>query len=123
MRFESEWPGDAIAAPICRTYDREDVLFDSLAGRPWNRARQPLGRDRPPVYRDCSDRFGGLARIDQVNRFGRCRVVAENTSRTRGSPHQSGLGEDRRPNAEGHRNFPPRDRVCERSTILELTVR
>jgi uncharacterized protein YjiS (DUF1127 family) len=37
MRFESEWPGDAIAAPICRTYDREDVLFDSLAGRPWNR--------------------------------------------------------------------------------------
>ena len=37
MRFESEWPGDAIADPICRTYDREDVFFDSLAGRSWNR--------------------------------------------------------------------------------------
>jgi uncharacterized protein YjiS (DUF1127 family) len=37
MRFESEWPGDVIAAPICRTYDRGDVFFDSLAGRPWNR--------------------------------------------------------------------------------------
>ena len=37
MRFESEWPGDIIAAPICRTYDREDVFFDGLAGRPWNR--------------------------------------------------------------------------------------
>ena len=37
MRFESEWPGDIIAAPICRTYDREAVFFDSLASRSWSR--------------------------------------------------------------------------------------
>jgi uncharacterized protein YjiS (DUF1127 family) len=44
MRFESEWPGDIIAAPICRTYDREDMLFDSLADRSWNQLDSPSER-------------------------------------------------------------------------------
>jgi hypothetical protein len=44
MRFESEWPGDAIAAPIFRTYDREDVLLRQSGGQTVEPARQPLGR-------------------------------------------------------------------------------
>jgi uncharacterized protein YjiS (DUF1127 family) len=35
MRFESEWPGDAVAAPICGTDDQEDEFFESLGGRSW----------------------------------------------------------------------------------------
>ena len=30
MRFESEWPGDNVAPPVCDTYDREDALLDRL---------------------------------------------------------------------------------------------
>src|SRR5216683_3301404 len=37
MRFESQWPGDAIAAPIWGMYDREDAFCESLDGRSWNR--------------------------------------------------------------------------------------
>lgn len=37
MQFDSQWPGDAIAAPFCPTYDREDALFEGLDGRSWNR--------------------------------------------------------------------------------------
>jgi hypothetical protein len=36
MRFESQWPGDAIAAPVYGMYDPEDALFDCLGGRSWN---------------------------------------------------------------------------------------
>jgi hypothetical protein len=36
MRFESQWPGDAIAALVCGMYDPEDALFDCLGGRSWN---------------------------------------------------------------------------------------
>jgi uncharacterized protein YjiS (DUF1127 family) len=28
MQYESQWPGDAIAAPSCLTDDREDALFE-----------------------------------------------------------------------------------------------
>src|ERR1700739_128767 len=41
MRSEIQWPGDAVAAPICRVYSREDVFFDSLEGRLWNRDYRP----------------------------------------------------------------------------------
>jgi uncharacterized protein YjiS (DUF1127 family) len=37
MRLESQWPGDAIAAPICDTYDREDAFFERLGDRSRNR--------------------------------------------------------------------------------------
>ena len=37
MQYESQWPGDAIAAPICGTYDQQDALFESLGGRSSNR--------------------------------------------------------------------------------------
>lgn len=37
MEFESQWPGDAIAAPFCPAYDREDAFFESLDGRSWAR--------------------------------------------------------------------------------------
>ena len=36
MRFETEWPGDNVAAPVCDTYDWEDAFLDSLGGS-WNR--------------------------------------------------------------------------------------
>jgi len=35
MRFETEWPGDNVAAPGWDTYDWEDALLDSLGGS-WN---------------------------------------------------------------------------------------
>jgi hypothetical protein len=120
MRFESEWPGDAIADPICRTYDREDVFFDSLAGRSWNRLdSRSDGTDRWRVETATTDLPGWRASITPI-----ASVVAGLWSRIlRGReirPHQSGLGEGRRPNAEGYRNFPLRDRVCKRPTKLEL---
>jgi uncharacterized protein YjiS (DUF1127 family) len=37
MRFESQWPGDAVAAPICGTYDQQDAFLESLGGRSSNR--------------------------------------------------------------------------------------
>jgi uncharacterized protein YjiS (DUF1127 family) len=36
MLFESQWAGDAIADPICRTYDREDAFFESRDDLPTN---------------------------------------------------------------------------------------
>ena len=36
MRFETEWPGDNIAAPVRDTYDWEDASLDGLGGG-WNR--------------------------------------------------------------------------------------
>jgi hypothetical protein len=50
MRFESQWPGDAIAAPVYGMYDREDAFFDCVGGRSWNgvdSARIWLMRIRP----------------------------------------------------------------------------
>jgi uncharacterized protein YjiS (DUF1127 family) len=35
MRFETEWPGDNVAAPVCDTFDWEDAFLDSLGGS-WN---------------------------------------------------------------------------------------
>ena len=32
MRFETEWPGDNVAAPVCDTYNPEDAFLDSLGG-------------------------------------------------------------------------------------------
>ena len=37
MQFESQWPGDAIAAPFCPTDDREDRFFDDPGHKSWNR--------------------------------------------------------------------------------------
>lgn len=28
MRFESQWPGHAVAAPICGMYDQESASFE-----------------------------------------------------------------------------------------------
>ena len=36
MLFETEWPGDNVAAPVCDTYDWEDAFLDSLGGS-WSR--------------------------------------------------------------------------------------
>jgi hypothetical protein len=36
MQCESQWPGDAIAAPFCPARDRGDAFFEGL-GRSWNR--------------------------------------------------------------------------------------
>ena len=37
MRLESQWPGDAFAAPIWGMSDREDAFFESFGGKSWNR--------------------------------------------------------------------------------------
>ena len=37
MQFESQWPGDAIAAPFWPTGDWEDGFFEGPGGRSWNR--------------------------------------------------------------------------------------
>ena len=36
MQRESQWPGDAIAAPFCPACDRGAAFFEGL-GRSWNR--------------------------------------------------------------------------------------
>ena len=36
MQCQSQWPGDAIAAPFCPACDRGDAFFEGL-GRSWNR--------------------------------------------------------------------------------------
>jgi hypothetical protein len=93
MHYETQWAGDAIAAPICSSYDREDAFFESRDDRPTN--------------------LSGLALMDQLEGFDRCATVVGNASRTRAPPYELGLGKGRRPNAEGHRSFPLRDRVWE----------
>lgn len=35
MRFETEWPGDNVATPVCDTLDWEDAFLDGLGGS-WN---------------------------------------------------------------------------------------
>ena len=35
MRFETEWPGDNVAALLCDTFDWEGAFLDSLGGS-WN---------------------------------------------------------------------------------------
>ena len=35
MRFETEWPGDNVAAAVCDTFDCEGAFLDSLGGN-WN---------------------------------------------------------------------------------------
>jgi hypothetical protein len=68
-----------------------------------------------------TDFAGWRAWVTSV-RFDRRRTVVDNASRTRDPPRRSGLGDDRRPNAEGHRNYPLRDRVWKKCTTLELIV-
>jgi len=36
MRFETEWPGDTVAAPVYGTYNWEEGSLDSLGGS-WSR--------------------------------------------------------------------------------------
>jgi hypothetical protein len=85
---------------------------------------------RPPLFgqgsrlrsacRDCANQFRWTARMDQLDHFDPYRAVVENAPRTRNPPYQSGLAGDRRPNAERYRSFPLRDRICRRSTTLQL---
>jgi len=35
MRFETQWPGDNVAAAVCDTFDCERAFLDSLGGN-WN---------------------------------------------------------------------------------------
>src|ERR1700730_13647412 len=52
MGSESQWPGDAIAAPFCPAYGREDAFFESLGGRSWarvDRRADQLDADPTPV--------------------------------------------------------------------------
>jgi uncharacterized protein YjiS (DUF1127 family) len=37
MQFESQWPGDAIAAPFCPADDQADAFFGDPGGRSWSR--------------------------------------------------------------------------------------
>jgi hypothetical protein len=210
MQFESQWPGDAVAAPFWPTEDREDGFFEGPGGRSWSRvdyrgdradadptAGRPeahqahrtrwfvvqtkppgaLGRgsDGPPnrglcfvrynlapgslsgeqragkggrrkqetplraagtmrsIYRmrgwnvqrrrgpgNRTKRFRRPGHMDDPDHFIFRRDLVENASRARDPAYQSGLGQDRRPNAEGHRNIPLRDRLCKRSKKLKL---
>jgi uncharacterized protein YjiS (DUF1127 family) len=72
MQFESQWPGDAIAAPYCPAGGREDALFERPGGRSWNRvdsrADQADADPTAAVHRRIQ-----LARpLSKTNRRGRC---------------------------------------------------
>jgi len=45
MQFESQWPGDAIAAPFCPKHVRENALLEGHGGGSWSRidSRADLG--------------------------------------------------------------------------------
>jgi uncharacterized protein YjiS (DUF1127 family) len=44
MHFESQWPGDAVAAPFWPTEDREDGFFEGPGGKSWSRVDYRGGR-------------------------------------------------------------------------------
>ena len=68
MRFETEWPGDNVAAPVCDTCDWEDQCLDSLGGS-WNRIDPRWnGVDRVPTAFFPRDRRGTA--IAAPTRFG-----------------------------------------------------
>ena len=50
MPFDSEWLGDAIAAPFCGTSNRENASSESPGGRTWDRLdrRSRANEARPP---------------------------------------------------------------------------
>jgi len=105
MLFETESPGDTIAAPICLTNDREDLL----------------SRNRVDSHSDQADAEPTAVLLEDwrdtvIKPAAGCLAP----SSQRQLLHRRGLGDDRRPNVEGYRNFPLRDRVCERSAIPEL---
>jgi uncharacterized protein YjiS (DUF1127 family) len=50
MQFESQWPGDAVAAPFWGAYDQQDALIESLGERSWARvARRSDQADADPT--------------------------------------------------------------------------
>jgi uncharacterized protein YjiS (DUF1127 family) len=64
MRFESQWPGDAVAAPFCGAYDQEDEFIESLGGRSWARIDRRSDQAAEPtavVLQDWSDTAINLA--------------------------------------------------------------
>jgi hypothetical protein len=102
MLFETESPGDTIAAPICHTNDREDALsrnpVDSHSDQADAEPTAVLLEDwrdtvikpaagcagaelaattaaRRGQYRYCTSRFCSLARMYQLDCFDRCRAV------------------------------------------------
>src|SRR6516162_5039988 len=83
--------------------------------------RSGQGSPLRPACRYRANHFRWPERLDHLDHFDPYRAAVENAPRTRDPPYQSGLGDDRRPNAEGYRNFPFRDRVFDRCTTLELT--
>ena len=50
MPFDTEWPGDAIAAPLCGTSNRENASSESPGGKTWDRLDRRSGANegRPP---------------------------------------------------------------------------
>ena len=52
MPFDSEWPGDAIAAPFCGTSNREDASSESPGSRTWDRLGSRSGANEPRSPRD-----------------------------------------------------------------------
>jgi uncharacterized protein YjiS (DUF1127 family) len=70
MRFESQWPGDAVAAPFCGAYDQEDASTESLGERSWARVdRRSDQADADPtavVLQDWRDTAINLATAGSV---------------------------------------------------------
>ena len=119
MRFETEWPGDNVATPVCDTLDWEDAFLDGLGGAGTRSTLAGTGvLTAGSLNRICAEGsarhsdelrqpdFAGLAPMGHLDRCDRYRVVVESAPRTRDPPYPSGLEDDRRPNPEGYRNFP-----------------
>src|SRR6516162_8783424 len=65
MRFETEWLGDNVAAPVCDTFDWEGAFLDSLGGS-WNGVDPVPTAFAPRDWRGTAiaapTRFGGWRR-------------------------------------------------------------
>jgi hypothetical protein len=71
MQFESQWPGDAIAAPFCPTDDREDAFFEGPGGRSGNRVDSRADQANADPTTAVSRRIEPTRSLSKPNRRGR----------------------------------------------------
>ena len=79
MRFESQWPGDVIAAPACGNFGQENAVFESLdsGSKKWPDARRDRSNAEPIfVLKDWCEPVLGLAPHSSAPRPQRQRVRA-----------------------------------------------
>jgi uncharacterized protein YjiS (DUF1127 family) len=76
MQFESQWPGDAIAAPFCPVDDREDGFFEGRGDKSWNRVDSRVDADPTAAVQRSIRHTEPVRSSSKPNRPGRWVTVA-----------------------------------------------